>query len=97
MTTRFRSMAAAGLILALGAADASAIECAAGVYREGCVGPNGAAVVRRPGVAPAAPVGAVVVRPPAEVVRPAGGVKCAEGVYREGCVGPEGRAAVIRR
>ncbi|MGJ7512056.1 hypothetical protein [Variovorax sp. GT1P44] len=28
--------------------DASAVTCAKGVYRAGCVGPNGAAVVRKP-------------------------------------------------
>lgn len=39
--------------------DANAVVCARGVYRAGCVGPRGAAVVRRP----------VVVRP--AVVRPA--------------------------
>ncbi len=33
--------------------DANAVVCARGVYRAGCVGPRGAAVVRRP----------VVVRP----------------------------------
>jgi hypothetical protein len=28
--------------------DANAVVCAAGVYRAGCAGPRGAAVVRRP-------------------------------------------------
>lgn len=28
--------------------EAKAVTCAKGVYRAGCVGPNGAAVVRRP-------------------------------------------------
>ena len=28
--------------------EANAVVCAKGVYRAGCVGPNGAAVVRRP-------------------------------------------------
>ena len=60
---------------------ANAVVCAKGVYRAGCVGPNGAAVVRRPPVAP-------VYRGPA--------VTCARGVYRAGCVGPNG-AAVVRR
>jgi len=32
--------------------DANAVVCARGVYRAGCAGPNGAAVVRRPVVAP---------------------------------------------
>jgi hypothetical protein len=48
--------------------SANAVVCAKGVYRAGCVGPNGAAVVRRP-VAGAAVVrrpvaGAAVVRRP---------------------------------
>ncbi|MDM0072739.1 hypothetical protein [Variovorax sp. J31P207] len=34
--------------------DASAAACAKGVYRAGCVGPNGAAAVRKP-VPPPAP------------------------------------------
>ncbi len=52
--------------------------CANGVYRAGCVGPNGAAVVRKP-----APV--YRAKPP---------VACANGVYRAGCVGPHGAAVV---
>jgi len=52
--------------------------CANGVYRAGCVGPNGAAVVRKP-----APV--YRTKPP---------VTCANGVYRAGCVGPHGAAVV---
>jgi hypothetical protein len=31
--------------------DAQAVVCARGVYRAGCAGPNGAAVVHRPAVA----------------------------------------------
>lgn len=61
--------------------QANAVVCAKGVYRAGCVGPNGAAVVRRPPVAPG-------------YRRPA--VSCASGPYRAGCVGPNG-AAVVRR
>jgi hypothetical protein len=34
------------------AQEATAAACAAGVYRAGCVGPNGAAVVHRPVAAP---------------------------------------------
>lgn len=97
MTNRFSSLAVAGLILTLAAANASAVECAAGVYRAGCVGPNGAAEVRRP---VEAPMGAAVVRPPvagSAVVHPAGTVKCADGVFRAACEGPGGRTAVIRR
>jgi len=46
------------LILALGAlalasGDASAATCANGVYRAGCAGPNGAAVVHKTPAAPA--------------------------------------------
>jgi hypothetical protein len=86
------AMAVAGF-LALASMSASAIECARGVVREGCVGPHGAVVAEKPGVAVVHPPAAVVVHPP--VVHPAG-VECARGVVREGCVGPHG-AAVIRR
>jgi hypothetical protein len=55
-----------------------AAACTNGVYRAGSVGPNGAAVVRKP-----APVHRA--RPP---------VACANGVYRAGCVGPNGAAVV---
>lgn len=58
--------------------EAGAVACAKGVYRAGCVGPNGAAVVARP--------------PPPPVYR--GGVKCVDGVYRAGCAGPRGAAVV---
>ena len=63
---------------------AHAVVCGAGVLRAGCVGPNGAAIVRRP----------VPVPRPAVVARP-GAVRCAAGVYRAGCVGPNG--AVVRK
>jgi len=62
---------------------AQAIECAQGVYRAGCAGPNGAAVVRRPD------------SPTMRYESPAT-VTCAKGVYRAGCAGPNG-AAVVRR
>ena len=55
------------MITASVAGDAAAAVCARGVYRAGCVGPNGAVGVRRGYVAPA-PV--VVVRRPV-VVAPA--------------------------
>ena len=82
-------------VLPFFALDASAVECAAGVYREGCVGPRGAVATRKPPVveAPAAVVRPEAVRPP--VARPPE-VTCAKGVVREGCAGPHG-AAVIRR
>lgn len=75
------------LIIALaqlhGIHDADAVVCAKGVYRAGCVGPNGAAVVRKAPVVRVAPVH-----------RPA--VACASGPYRAGCVGPRG-GAVVRK
>ena len=64
---------------------AHAAICANGVYRAGCVGPNGAAVVRKP--YGAYPHAYYARRPP---------VSCASGPYRAGCVGPNG-AAVVRR
>lgn len=83
----FATLIAAGA-LAL-ASPASAAVCANGVYRAGCAGPNGAAVVRKPVAVPRA----TVVRPPV-VVAPHRTVTCAKGVYREGCAGPNG--AVVR-
>lgn len=52
--------------------------CVNGVYRAGCAGPNGAAVVRKP----------------ATNTYHGPNVSCAKGVYRAGCVGPNGGAAV---
>ena len=69
-------------VLAILPKPASAVTCAAGVYRAGCVGPNGAAVVHRP------------YAHPYQAPRPA--VSCARGPYRAGCVGPNG-AAVVRK
>ena len=60
------------------AQQSHAAACANGVYRAGCVGPNGAAVVRKP--------------IPANRAKPS--VSCANGVYRAGCVGPNGAAVV---
>jgi hypothetical protein len=60
------------------APQSHAAACANGMYRAGCVGPNGALMVRKP-----APVHRA--RPP---------VTCANGVYRAGCVGPHGAAVV---
>jgi hypothetical protein len=76
--------------MALMPSDAHAIECANGVYRAGCVGPNGAAVVKK------APPAAYVHPPRAAYAHPPASVTCAKGVYREGCAGPNG-AAVVRR
>ena len=100
MTSRAIFAAAAALgFFALTSMNAAAVECAAGVYREGCVGPRGAVAVRKPPVVEApAVVHPEVVRP--EVVRPPVAhppeVTCARGVVREGCAGPHG-AEVIRR
>jgi hypothetical protein len=56
----------AGSFIALSTMEASAVVCARGVVRAGCVGAGGAAVVARPVVRPAgavvAPRGAVVHR-----------------------------------
>jgi len=54
---RFFALAIIGIGTFLGAMtidapDANAIVCARGVYRAGCAGPRGAAVVRRPVYAP---------------------------------------------
>jgi hypothetical protein len=37
-----------GATMTLATTDASAVVCARGVYRAGCAGPRGVAVVRRP-------------------------------------------------
>ncbi len=84
--------AVVGAVCALSfVSPARAVTCANGVYRAGCAGPNGAAVVRKPYAA----------RPPAYYHAPpayyrAPQVSCANGVYRAGCVGPNG-AAVVRK
>jgi hypothetical protein len=70
------------VLSALMIASAGAATCANGVYRAGCVGPNGAAVVRKP------PVVRHYYAPRT--------VTCANGVYRAGCAGPNG-AAVVRK
>jgi hypothetical protein len=61
------SVLLAGSFIALSTIDASAVVCARGVYRAGCVAAGGAAVVVRPVVRPAA--GAVVVAPRGVAVR----------------------------
>jgi hypothetical protein len=80
----------AGFLVALAAIGAlvspqtaQAVTCANGVYRAGCAGPNGAAVVKK------------TPPPPVKTV-PRANVTCANGVYRAGCVGPNG-AAVIHK
>jgi len=42
------AIATFGTTMAIKTTDANAVVCAKGVYRAGCVGPNGAAVVRKP-------------------------------------------------
>jgi hypothetical protein len=54
---------------------AHAVVCARGVYRAGCAGPNGGAVVRRP---------------PVYHHGSSATVSCARGPYRAGCAGPNG-------
>jgi hypothetical protein len=70
------------VMVALGALalaqQSHAAACANGVYRAGCVGPNGAAVVHKPTTAN----------------RSKSSVSCAKGVNRAGCVGPNGAAVV---
>jgi hypothetical protein len=61
------SLVPAGSFIALSTMDASAVVCARGVHRTGCVTVGGAAVVARPVVRPA--VGAVVVAPRRVAVR----------------------------
>jgi hypothetical protein len=56
-----------GSLIALSTTEASAVVCARGVYRAGCVGVGGAVVVARPVVRPVAR--AVVVAPRRAVVR----------------------------
>jgi hypothetical protein len=60
-------MLLAGSFIALSTMEASAVVCARGVYRAGCVSARGAAVVARPVVRPVAR--AVVVGPRRVVVR----------------------------
>jgi hypothetical protein len=60
-------MLLAGSFIALSTMEASAVVCARGVYRAGCVSAGGAAVVVRPAVRPVAR--AVVVGPRRAVVR----------------------------
>lgn len=54
-----------GGLMVFAATEANAVVCARGVVRAGCVSAGGAAVVRRPAVAPRA----VVVAPRRAVVR----------------------------
>ena len=67
--------------------SADAVVCTRGVYRAGCAGPHGAAVVRKPYGYNHGYYHGYNHRPP---------VACASGPYRAGCAGPNG-AAVVRR
>jgi hypothetical protein len=58
-----------------------AAACVNGVYRAGCTGPNGSAVVHK--------------TTPTYRAKPA--VSCVNGVHRAGCVGPNGGAAAVRK
>jgi hypothetical protein len=73
---------AAAVLMTLGmfSTPAFAIRCANGVYRAGCVGPNGAGYVNKYN------------SPKYHTQR----VKCADGVYRTACAGPNGAAVVRR-
>jgi hypothetical protein len=73
------------IALACAPHHADAATCGSGPYRAGCVGPNGAAVVRRPAYPPSH-----------RYYPPHRTVTCANGVYRAGCAGPNG-AAVVRK
>ena len=68
-------------------ASALAVECVNGVYRAGCVGPNGAASVNKQTGATHSTTSSGTT----------GQIRCADGVYRAACTGPNGGAAVIRR
>ncbi|WPP06428.1 hypothetical protein SIN04_11935 [Methylocella tundrae] len=61
----FAALIVAGAMIA-SVEEAGAVVCARGVYRAGCAGVRGAAVVRRPVVV--APHRAVVVRPRGAVI-----------------------------
>lgn len=74
-----RSLSITVLYLMLVPSMANAVTCANGVYHAGCVGPNGAATVRKMPVPP---------------VPPRGTVNCTSGPNRAGCVGPQGNAVV---
>lgn len=76
--TRLAAPLAALVALAAAASPAHAVTCAAGVYRAGCVGPNGAAVAHRP-VAAAPPVKCAAGVYRAGCVGPNGGVVTSGG------------------
>ena len=78
-----RSIAFAIVVLLGGFAvttPSHAVTCANGVYRAGCAGPKGVAVVKK--------------HPAYRYRAPVRG--CAAGPYRAGCAGPNGAAVVRR-
>ena len=80
MKTIVMSLSAALLMIAA-VTNADAVTCANGVYRAGCVGPNGAVVARKPvAVAPAPKAVVVAPAPRAVVVAPAAGCRYVNGV-----------------
>jgi hypothetical protein len=68
-------------------ANANAIRCADGVYRAGCVGPNGGAVVKKQPYN-----NDRYYHAPSPAYRQP---SCASGPYRAGCAGPNG-AVIVR-
>lgn len=74
MKTVVSALLALGL-LAGTVAEANAVVCARGVYRAGCAGPNGAAVVRHPAYGYHGYHGATVYRPPVPHCYWRGGVR----------------------
>jgi hypothetical protein len=80
MKTIVMSLSAALLMIAA-VTNADAVTCANGVYRAGCVGPNGAVVARKPvAVAPAPRAVVVAPAPRPVVVAPAAGCRYVNGV-----------------
>ena len=76
MKSIFMTIGAALFMIAV-VSDANAVTCAKGVYRAGCAGRNGAAVVRRP----------LAVAPRRVVVAPANRRRCAWVNGRGGVLG----------
>jgi len=81
MKTRILALAVTALTMSA-SMGAQAVTCANGVYRAGCVGPNGAVVARKvpPPRAVVVTPAPVVVTPAPVVVRPAHGCRWVNGV-----------------
>jgi hypothetical protein len=82
--TAYTMAALAAVLMVAGAGAADAAACANGVYRAGCVGPNGAVGVNKN-------TGAVRGTTAAPYNS---GRHCVNGVNRAGCVGPNGAVGV---